>query len=102
MRSTMSAPASALVPLVWYSVPSVCKILRVGADKVRGWIARDELKARNVADRPGGRPIWRISDEELNRFLRARQSAATPVIRRQRREKEEMAFFRHGEPVKFF
>ena len=81
------------------SVPEISRRLRVKPEKVRGWVVRGELIGVNVSSKPNGRPIWRIAVEELNRFLRARQSAPAPVIRRLGREKGEQAFFRQGRPV---
>lgn len=81
------------------SVPQICRRLGVGPDKVRCWIARGELVGVNVGRFASRRPRWRIEEEELKRFLRARQSASVPIIRRQQREKAEQVFFRNGRPV---
>jgi hypothetical protein len=81
------------------SVPEISRRLRVKPEKVRGWVVRGELIGVNVSSKPNGRPIWRIAQEELNRFLRARQSAPAPVVRRLLREKAEETFFRRGRPV---
>jgi hypothetical protein len=81
------------------SVPEISRLLRVKPEKVRGWVVRGELIGVNVSTKPSGRPVWRIAPQELDRFLRTRQSAPAPVIRRLRREKGEQAFFRQGRPV---
>lgn len=81
------------------SVPEVARRLRVKPDKVRGWMVRGELIGVNVASKPSGRPIWRIAHEELNRFLRARQSVPTPFIRRPQQDREAHVYFRQGRPV---
>jgi hypothetical protein len=81
------------------SVPQISRRLGVGPDKVRSWIAHGELIGVNVSSNIRRRPRWRIAPEELDRFLRARQSAPVPIIRRQRREKAEQVFFRNGQPV---
>lgn len=81
------------------SVPDVSRRLGVKPDKVRGWIGRGELVGVNVASKTRGRPRWRVAPDELERFLRARQSVPTPIIRRQHREKAGQVFFRNGRPV---
>jgi len=86
-------------PAFVLSVPEVAAKLRVKADVVRDWIRRGELIGVNVASRAGRRPRWRVASVELDRFLRARQSAPLPRMQRQRQVKEEQVFFRRGRPV---
>lgn len=54
------------------TIAEICRHLRVGTRKVYGWIESGQLRAMNVAQDPGGKPIWRIEAGELNRFLRDR------------------------------
>ena len=58
-------------------------------DVVLAWIRRGELRAMNVGNRPDGRPTWRISGEDLERFLASRQATPTPAptTKRPRRRK---------------
>ena len=52
-----------------FSVADVAARLAVNQTKVCGWIARGELRAVNVADRPDGqRARWRITPEALAAF----------------------------------
>jgi hypothetical protein len=83
----------------FWSVRGVAKLLGIDAAKVLNWVHRGELTGVNVADRPGRRPRWRIADPELQRFLRARQSAAAPIMARPRRDRDERQYFRHGKPL---
>jgi excisionase family DNA binding protein len=65
--------------------PEIAQMLRVKPSKVLGWIARGELGACNVADRLGGRPRWRIRQEDLDVFLLRRAAAPRPVMSRTRK-----------------
>ena len=47
------------------TVADVARRYRVGEDKVRGWIARGELRAVNTATVLCGRPRWVISPDAL-------------------------------------
>src|SRR4051794_21965418 len=55
-----------------YTVADVARRLRVGEDKVRGWIARGELAAINTATALCGKPRWVIPPEALAAFERSR------------------------------
>jgi excisionase family DNA binding protein len=52
--------------------PQVARILGVNPDKVLGWIRSGELKAANLARRQGGRPKYRIAEEDLQAFKNRR------------------------------
>jgi len=52
--------------------PQIAKHLGVKVDRVRGWIARGELRAFNVAD--GTRPLWRIELAALEAFILKRST----------------------------
>jgi excisionase family DNA binding protein len=67
------------------TVPELAKLLRVGEDKVRGWIRRGALRAVNVASRLLDKPRWVVLPVELERFLAGRQTA--PAIKPARRQK---------------
>lgn len=65
--------------------PEVGKRLGVNAEKVLGWIRSGELRAVDVSIRHGsGRPRWRISEADLEDFLRARSAAPIPKKSRRR------------------
>jgi excisionase family DNA binding protein len=80
-------------------VPEVADLLGVSPDKVLTWLRSGELVGVDVSARRGGRPRWRIADAELQRFLRARQSIAQPIVRRSRKAPAEPVFFDRGRPV---
>jgi len=63
--------------IVYLTPPVVAKQLGISPAKVIGWIARHELEATNVADRPNGRPRWVIATSDLEAFLRSRSSTPT-------------------------
>ena len=56
-----------------YTVSQVARLLGVNTDKVRLWIATDELRAVNVG-RGRHRPRWRIFEKDLDDFLAANAS----------------------------
>jgi hypothetical protein len=88
-------------PTYW-TVPAVAELLGVAPETVLTWLHATELLGVNVAQRRGRgrRPRWRIANSELERFLRARQTSPTPVVRgRRRREPEAGVFFHQGRPV---
>jgi excisionase family DNA binding protein len=62
----------------------IAKLLRVSQDKVLGWIRRAQLRAVNVSD--SVRPRYRVSQESLDDFLKAREVVRPPV--RQRRSRQ--------------
>ena len=80
-----TAPATAREYL---TTSDIAEMLGVAIDKVHGWLASGELRAINVAQRPGGRPRWRISRADLDAFLSARASTpATTTVRPVRRRR---------------
>jgi hypothetical protein len=60
------------------TVADVARRYRVGADKVRNWIARGELKAINTAAALCGRPRWVVLPEDLQAFEARRASGPPP------------------------
>jgi hypothetical protein len=70
-----------------YTPPELARRYRVTADKVLGWIRSGQLSAVNVAQRPDGRPRWRISQEAIEAFERARSARPAPVVRRVKRKR---------------
>jgi hypothetical protein len=83
-----AAPARGLTVL------DVAHRYRVGEDKVRGWIARGELRAVNTAAVLCGRPRWVIPPEALAEFEKARSGGPAPKpLRRRRRSTQEIDFY---------
>jgi hypothetical protein len=94
----MPHETSAACPAFW-SVPDVANRLGVDQHAVLGWIRRGELSAVNVARRLGGRPRWRVSSDELERFLRSRRAIPAPRPGRRPRESAAGVFFLRGMAV---
>jgi hypothetical protein len=69
-------------------------MLGVRGSKVLVWIDRGELLAINAAERPDGRPRWKISRESFDAFLlsRANRKSVSPT-RRRRAAAEVIEFF---------
>jgi hypothetical protein len=84
---------SADTPTRGYTVASLCKRWRIGADKVRTFIRRGELVAVNVALNPCGKPQWRITPESVELFEQRRTSVLTPKPQRRRRRGPEIDFY---------
>jgi excisionase family DNA binding protein len=66
-----------------HTVPEVAQRLRVGEDKVRGWIRRGLLKAINTACI--GKPRWVITQEALQEFESGRVGGDPPKPPRRKR-----------------
>jgi excisionase family DNA binding protein len=69
------------------TVPEVARVLRVGEDKVRGWIRRGEIRAINTAAVLSGKPRWVITTEALREFERRRTTTAPSKNSRPRRNR---------------
>jgi transposase len=63
----------------------LAKLLRVSADRVRGWIARGELGALNTAAALCGRPRYVVLPHHLAEFEQRRRAANVPTPPRRRR-----------------
>lgn len=78
-------------------VEDIARAHGIGENKVRHWIATGELRAINVATRPGQRPRWRIAITDLEEFFRRRSNAAVvepgPTPRRRREDDEVISYF---------
>ena len=70
-----------------YTVNQIVERFSVSEHTVLRWIRVGELRAVNVARTPGGRPTWRISPEELERFEAARSSQPPAPPTKQRRKR---------------
>jgi hypothetical protein len=71
-------------PTSGLTVANVAARYRVSPDKVRGWIARGELAAVNVAANLSGKPRWVVTPEALEQFERHRRGGVTPKPARKR------------------
>jgi len=65
-----------MVSGVYMTPREIAKLLRVSPDKALGWIRRGKLKAVNVSD--SFRPRFRVSREDLDVFLKAREVQPPP------------------------
>jgi len=81
--SAKTEPGASLTP------PQLAKRLGVKRDKVRDWIKSGQLLATNVAKRPGGRPRYRIREDDVREFERKRKGGASPAPPRKRRKKSD-------------
>jgi hypothetical protein len=89
MRSDPCPETLAGTPLqAGLTVADVARRYRVSEDKVRGWIARGELRAVNTASVLCGRPRWVISPDALAEFERRRSGGPTPKDKRRRKVPE--------------
>jgi transposase len=73
------------------SVRDVARLYRVSPERVRTWIRRGELAALNTADPLHDRPRLVVTPDALERFERARQAAARPAPKPQRRKRRTFA-----------
>tara|TARA_A100001391_G_scaffold201427_1_gene188424 strand:- start:258 stop:515 length:258 start_codon:yes stop_codon:yes gene_type:complete len=80
------------MPETFYTPPQAAQILGVKSDKVLAWIHAGELVAANLATNANGeRPRWRISEEDLGKFLIRRRHIAVPAPEPRRRRRAETA-----------
>lgn len=78
------------------SIKNIQERYGVGEHTVLGWIHSGELKAVNVARKPGGRPKFRITEAALTAFeeLRASQAPAPRAKRRRNTNNDVMEFIK--------
>jgi helix-turn-helix protein len=68
-----------------YKPQEVAKRWRVAVDKVLALIHSGQIRAINLAENPHGRPRWRITQQELERFELSRSTRPpVPKVRRRR------------------
>jgi transposase len=80
-------------PLPMFSVREVAEIIGIRAHSVTALIRTRELRATDISLRPGGRPTWRVSRDELESFLRRRTQSVAPPRRRKRVGKTVTQYF---------
>jgi hypothetical protein len=73
----------------------LAKRYHVNPAKIIGWIRTGELTAVNIASRPGQRPRWIITPEQLAAFESLRCSSVTvkPNPIRRRRDRRITEYF---------
>jgi excisionase family DNA binding protein len=54
----------------WYTTDEVAKLLKVHPESVRRWLRTGEMRGSQLGDRTG----WRVSREEVGRFMREREN----------------------------
>lgn len=62
----------------WKKVKERAESIGVDQQKVLTWIHLGYLRAVDVSQSPGGRPRWRISDDDWAEFLASRSTQAAP------------------------
>jgi hypothetical protein len=79
--------------LAGFSVADLARRWRIGTDKIRGFLRRGELIGTNLAVNLAGRPLWRVSPEEVRRFEAFRSSAPAPKPARRRKKTNIIDFY---------
>jgi excisionase family DNA binding protein len=74
------------LPIPGLTVADIAKRYRVGADKVRKWIAKGELPAINTATALCGRPRWVIPADALAAFEARRAGGPVPKPAKRRKK----------------
>lgn len=69
-----------------YTPREVSRLYRVSPEKVRGWIARGELRALNIGQNRCGKPRFVILPSYLSDFERGRQVFVPQPVKRRKRE----------------
>lgn len=70
-----------------YTPAEIAARLRVDVHAVLAWIARNELRALDVSHGAGRRKRWRIPEEALEAFMRARSAMPPPAAPQRRRRR---------------
>ena len=82
----------------WLTPPQIAKRLGVNAERVRGWIVSEQLRAINLSDTP--RPQWRVSEEDYQDFCARRANTTSKKRdprkspRKRRTQKPAIEFFK--------
>jgi excisionase family DNA binding protein len=74
--------------MTFYKIADIARILHVSRDTVRGWIGSGALSAINVGSQ---KPRYRVSQEELDRFVASK--TVVPVEGARRRSRVTKTFF---------
>jgi hypothetical protein len=76
-----------LPPAAGFTVAALARRWRVGQSKIRDFLRRGELVGFSVAANPAGKPQWRVSVAEVEKFEQRRTSAPPPRPARRRRKR---------------
>ncbi|MFH1269018.1 MAG: helix-turn-helix domain-containing protein [Planctomycetota bacterium] len=74
------------MPVSHLSPPQAARQRGISVNKVHEWIASGELRAVNMATKPGGRPRWKIDVADLEAFEERRANTPAPKPSRRRRK----------------
>jgi hypothetical protein len=91
-RASLIVP-DAVIAAAGFSVADLARRWKVGPDKIHGWLRRGELVGINVAANLSGRPLWRVTPAEVERFERRRTSAPPPKPQQRKRRPELVDFY---------
>jgi excisionase family DNA binding protein len=90
----VDTPATAATGRRGYTPNELARLLRVSPDRVRGWIARGELRAVNMAEVRCGKPRYVVLPHHLAEFERRRTAAPPPKpAPRRRRQRDQIDFY---------
>ena len=71
----------------FYSVKQVAELLSIRTRSVRALLKSGDLVGIDVSLQPGGRPRYRISQDDLDNFLLRRAHQAAPPRKRRRKKR---------------
>jgi excisionase family DNA binding protein len=77
----------------YHSVEELADRFGVGDHTICEWIRRGDLRAINVARKPGTRPKWRVTPEALAEFELARTPTPRPERTRRRKQSADLVEF---------
>jgi excisionase family DNA binding protein len=73
--------------------PTIARLWGISADKVLAWVRSGELRAANVATRPGGRPRYLIDEKDLEEFEAGRAVVARTTTKRRKHASSVIEYF---------
>jgi hypothetical protein len=77
------------------SPPRLAEYFGVGEEKIGHWIKTGQLRAINIALRPGRRPRWRVAWSAVREFEAARAAQPAVPIQRRRRQRADGNFVQY-------
>jgi excisionase family DNA binding protein len=91
----MQPPVKTQLPLPTHGMTpkELARLLRVNADKVRGWIKSGVIGAVNVAGHQCGKPRFIVLPHHLEDFLSKRSAGPPPKPPRRRRRTDFVDFY---------
>jgi excisionase family DNA binding protein len=85
---------AAEIPAFGLTTAELARLLRVGTDRVRGWIRSGELIAIDTADhRRLARPRFVVLPKDLEAFLKRRAASVPPKLPPRRRRRADVVDF---------